>query len=124
MNRLETAISEVNDLRSKIKNTLKQSIEILPDNQNIKRLSGGAFSISSKELFSPQNPTHIMSAEYFDYQYQYKAISKIIEKTQLENLPSTLNGIIDTASFRLNSKHTLKFHPDVILALRQTLEKY
>lgn len=124
MKKLETAISKIDDLRSEIKNALKQAIENLPDNPNIKKLSGGAFSISSKELFSPRNPTQIMSAEYFDFKHQYKTISGIIERTQLEKLPSILNGIIDTASFKLNSTHTFRFHPDVISALKQTIDKY
>ena len=111
------------DLR-KFKNRLKARILTLPDNPKITRLGGGAFTISSADIL------YNLSPDYYDFKHQYEFLCDIIDRTDTMELPKKLKVITTTGKsiYTIQSRHGIVknkfvFHPDVINAIKQTLDE-
>lgn len=135
MSNLEKQIKEQVGAVVLLKAKLKDRILSIPDNPEITRLEGGAFTISSSEIFKnkSKNPTNIMSPDYFDFKAQYNFLCEIIDKSRLESLFTNLEQIVKTGTIKreiysgttwsTKSGYTYKFHPDVLKALEIILSE-
>lgn len=126
MSNLEKQIKEQVGAVVLLKAKLKERILSLPDNPDIKRLEGGAFTITASQLFGKKNPTRIMSPEFFDFKSQHANICEIIDHSTIDTLYQKLITIVKEGQVKVvsgRSSHTFKFHPDVIKALDTVLKE-
>lgn len=108
----------------KLKNKLQKAILGLPDNPNIQRLGGGAYSMNMSEIFKSKDM--IMNASYYDFKTQHKKLCEIIEHTESTNVFNKLDEICKTGNIKIVSgrtSHLYKFHPDVLQKLEQVLKE-
>ena len=96
---------------------LKAQIVALPDNPRIKRMSRGAFTMSSKDLDGN------WSAEHHDFKKQYELIIGMIERSEPSRAVAIIRAAIEEGSIRPSKAphNTLKLHPDVINHLKGLL---
>ena len=132
MNKLKEKLLRVTLTLENIKMDLKEKINNLPDNPDIKRIRGqnGAFVMSSATMFADKRLN--MSPRYYDFNYQYEFVCQIIDHTDPFNLESKLNEIIASGTTKHyydgkewfgTSTSAFKFHPSVITALKEILNE-
>lgn len=128
---IKEAIREsIKELTEKCKDILLQiteHINNLPDNENIKRISENpnCFIISSKCVIG-----NSISADYYDFKYQYKKIIEQLHKGRVEDIISKLEKYIKEGKIIVsngkdkrgfNCVETIKLHPKVIEYLKQII---
>lgn len=103
-----------------IKRKIRQKIRSLPDNTNIKRLSSSpnCFIMNISEIFKDKDQT--FSAEYYDFIYQYKVISKKIKIIDITKIEKKLNEWIKDG-YIIDNEHRIKLNPNVIEYLKELL---
>lgn len=127
MNELKKEMANLHERAKAIVKTLQDKIVELPDNPNINRIgNSGAFSMNISQVFSTK--THNLSADYYDFKYQYKTLVKILEHTEPGNVFNKLEQICDKGEIEYfgrgmhgKTRNTFKFHPDVISHLKTLL---
>ncbi len=111
-------IKQIQDLKKK----LYDSINELPDNPKINRLSGNCFTIMSSDL----SVDRVLSPEYYDFKHQYREIIKCIDNSRIETLDKVLNEIVKTGIIKQSKidggYNLFKLNPTVIEYLKQLLK--
>ena len=113
-----------------IKRKLRKKIRSFPNNPNIKRISNSpnCYTMMSSEIFKDKD--HTMSAEYYDFKYQYKRITDTIRKMDITSIETSLerwikNGYLDYSTYsQINQRffpNRMKLHPQVIEYLKTLL---
>ncbi len=126
MSNLEQQIKQQVGAIVLLKSKLRERILSLPDNPEINRLEGGAFTITASQLFGKKNPTGIMSSEFFDFKVQHANLCEIIDHTNIDDLFDKLTTIVKEGQVKVvygRSSYTFKFHPDVLKALEIILSE-
>lgn len=118
MSSIKTSIKELVEKIESVKVELKNKIESLPDNTRINRLGAGSFTISSKDIFASEGI--VLTPSYYDFKLQYKYLSEVIDKTNINNLFTTLDFIIVSKTHKSGS-NTMKFNPEVIGYLKEII---
>lgn len=98
-----------NKIASDIIAELEKSINELPDNPRIKRLSKQAFVIGSKDL-----DTRNWTSQYYDFEQQYREIIRLISGKTLESVDKKIKEILKNGQTKNNHGVIYKFHPDVL----------
>jgi hypothetical protein len=103
-----------------IKRKIRQKIQSLPDNPNIKRIPGtsNCFTMKISEILKDIDST--LSPEYYDFKYQYKIISKKIKNVTITGIENIIKKWIKEGYIRDN-EHRMKLHPQVIEYLKEIL---
>lgn len=125
MQQLRKQVADAIRSHRRIKTLLKEKITSLEQNQNIKPLGSNAFTIQLSELNKHGN----WSPQFYDFRQQYKHLCKVIDKTELPNLPKKLSEIIKNGKAEISNytggfkrSYEFKFHPEVIAKLKELLE--
>jgi hypothetical protein len=113
-------LSKINELileAIKVRKQIADCILGLPDNPNINRIGNGCFTIKFSELAKNDM---VLSAEYYDYKVQYKAIHRVLIDVPLEHTIDKLFDIITKGSVIIG-KHNIKLNPEVIENLKSII---
>jgi hypothetical protein len=113
-------LSKINELvleAIKVRKQIADCILNLPDNPNINRIGHNCFTIKFSEL---ANNDIVLSAEYYDFKVQYKAIHRALIDVSLEHTIDRLFDIITKGSVSIG-KHKIKLHPEVIQNLKSII---
>lgn len=107
-----------------IKLELKEEIQAIGQNPNIKPLAKGAYTIKLSELLKADN----FSPLHHDFEYQTNFLCQIIDHTEPTKLEAKLRDIVKTGKTKQwwdgkdrfgTSTTAFKFHADVISALNK-----
>lgn len=131
MGSLNQQISEMKVTAMRIKTSLVEAINNLPDNPNIKRIEGNTncFIVTMGEIIKSENLN--LDPGYYDFTYQYRHLIEKIDRVDILDLDTTMKNIIETGKFSLaagknihgqNTVNTIKLHPEVIKKLKSLLE--
>jgi hypothetical protein len=110
-----------------VKRKINNKIRNLPDNKNIQRLSTqpNCYIMQFSEIMKDKH--NILSPEYYDFNYQYRAIVKQLKKIDpLTIYNFIVKAIEDKFFFRYNgvnkysqpNKEKILLHPEVIKYLK------
>lgn len=113
-------IEEIKKTEKQAKIMLIDKVKTFPENRNIKRINRNCFIISSNVVFSDKEKT--LSAEYYDFAYQYKFICDRIKTVRLEGLINMVDKWIKTGYININDNQRLKLHPEVIKNLKTLIQ--
>lgn len=127
MNELKQEMANLHERAKDIVKILQDKILELPDNPNINRIgNSGAFSMNLSQVFLTK--THNLSADYYDFEYQYKTLVKILEHSEPGNVFNKLEQICRDGEIEYfgrgmhgKKRNTFRFHPDVISHLKTLL---
>lgn len=114
MGKLKSELAELTKKAGVIKMLLQRKIKSLPDNPNIERLGGGAFSMNISEVF--KNKQTSLSPEFYDFKSQYNKISNELDKTDSLKVFEKFEKIINEGKVG-----STILHPEVEQHLKQIL---
>ncbi len=124
MSKIKAALIKVHIALQAIKLELKEEIQAIGQNPNIKPLGKGAYVIKLSELRKADN----FSPLHHDFEYQTNFLCQIIDHTEPTNLEAKFRDIVKTGKTKHcwdgkdwfgTSSNAFKFHTDVILALNK-----
>ena len=109
-------ISEIERIKMELVGKLAAMIKELPQNKEVKHLSNGAFSV---KLSTIANSGGILSPEFYDFKFQYNAISeKLLES---ENPVKKKKKIILEKKLLMKRGCVIKVNEEVIENLKTVL---
>ncbi len=119
---LSKMVEEYKILSEKIKTELIAEIEAIPQNQNITPLGNKCFSVSFSEIM---NNNGILSPDYYDFEQQKKFLIEMLEsdKRSFEKKIETLKEIAEKGKILSQGQHTIRFHPDVLIKIKEIIKK-
>lgn len=122
MSKIKAALLKVHIAIQAIKLELKEEIQAIGQNPNIKPLGKGAYTVKLSELMKADN----FSPQHHDFEFQTNFLCEIIDHTEPTNLEATFRDIVRTGKTKQwwdgkdkygTSTTAFKFHTDVISAL-------
>lgn len=126
MSKLKQEHTELQQKLKAISEKIQSKILELPDNPNIERLGGGAFTMNISQVFASK--THNLSPEYYDFKYQYKKIAEVIERIEPSAVFEKLERICENGKLEYvgngmhgSTRNHLTFHPDVISYIKELI---
>lgn len=127
MNELKKEMGNLHERAKSIVKILQDKIAELPDNPNIKRIgNSGTFTMKMSEVF--KTPSMNLSADYYDFKYQYKKIVEVLEHTEPGEVFNRLERICKEGKIEYvgtgihgSTRNHHKLHPDVISHLKSFL---
>lgn len=114
-------IKELVTKMTNIRQEINDLILSLPDNRLSKKISNRSFTINFSDLL----PDKCLSAEIYDFRYQYEKIIEYINKIPVEKIYDRLNIMfIPNANgiYWLIGPPPIRLHPTVVKNIKKILE--
>ena len=115
-----TKITTIIGNAKKAREDLYKTILNLPKNSDkqMKKIGNNSYTANISMITKDKNMT--LSPYYYIFEQQYKMIIKILKTTEIQNVISTLEDMIDKQSLR-HANQTYKLNPKVIEHLKTVL---
>ena len=111
MEKISQEVDRHRSVEEELKQELRSVLLGLPDNPDIKRLSGKCFVVSSSQMAGGR-----WGVESHDFKAQYRALASLLDNRTLADGVERIVDALDQASIRMKGdvSYTLHLHPDVI----------
>lgn len=115
---IKNSISNVQKQIEQIRTLIKQEIEKLPANSNVKPISKHCFIIQKSELNRHDN----WSVEYHLFRKQYEWIIEKINTQKFDNIATFLEDLCKNGKIKVNN-NVKNLHPEVVKNIKEMLIK-
>lgn len=115
---IKKEIADLEERTKSIRQEIRNMMESLPENENIKVLSDKptCFIMNSKHL-----ETNHWESEYYSFRTQYEKILEILDQTKLDRIFHKLTEAVQTGNFTIDRFHKIKLHPQVVKNLKKAI---
>jgi hypothetical protein len=104
---IEDDVKDINQRTYFAKRNLKAKVKALPENPRTKQVAKNCFTMLASDLGK------CWSAEYHDFNSQYKVLIDIIDTSELKVILKALGHIIKEGKVK-HKNNVVHFHPDVV----------